>query len=326
MDKWQKYLTEARKKKKRTFGDDLQSDMDDFLKKGSKKAAKGSPFRGASYNFKGKNKNQISAPPGAAGGGALEEVEEETFEMNATLHPEFWRELQLNPKIASRLLQIAQDFLEGLEIDVDMLDLRVTGSLANFNWSKYSDVDLHIVVDFAAIDEDIALVKAYFDASRAKWNDQHNITIRGHEVEIYVENANEEHVSSGIYSVLAEEWVVEPTPKDVEIDFALARKKSDSIQTRVAMIGYQVDAGDYRGALRSIDRIKSKIRRMRAAGLASPQREFSPENVAFKILRREEILKQLNDLKYNAYDSMMSLDEDKKEKECSSKKYPKHKR
>jgi hypothetical protein len=310
MDKWQKYLTEARKKKKRTFGDDLQSDMDDFLKKGSKKAAKGSPFRGSSYNFRGKTKNQVSSPPGAAGGGALEEeVEEETFEMNATLQPTIWRDMELNPRVSEKLLAIAEDFLEGLEIDVDMLDLRITGSLANFNWSKYSDVDLHIVVDFAAVDEDLTLVKAYFDAARAKWNDLHDITIKGHEVEIYVENANEEHVSSGIYSILGQKWIIEPAQREVDIDFAQARKKSDSIQTRVAMIGYQVEAEDYRGALKSIDRIKSKIRRMRAAGLASPQREFSPENIAFKILRREEILKQLNDLKYNAYDNMMSLKE-----------------
>ena len=239
----------------------------------------------------------------------FEEVEEETFEMNAALQPSIWRGLELNPRVSEKLLAIAEDFLEDLEIDVDMLDLRITGSLANFNWSKYSDVDLHIVVDFATVDEDIALVKAYFDAARAKWNDLHNITIKGHEVEIYVENANEEHVSSGIYSILGEKWIVEPTQQEVEIDFAQARKKSDSIQTRVAMIGYQVEGGHYKSALKAIDRIKSKIRRMRAAGLDSPQREFSPENIAFKILRREEILKQLNDLKYNAYDNMMSIKE-----------------
>jgi len=312
MDKWQKYLMESRKEGEpdQTFGDKLQSDMDKYLTKGSKKATKGSPFRAAKYNFRGKNRNQVSGPA-QEGIEIEEEVEEETFEMNSTLKPEIWEELTLNPKVAAKLLGIAGDFLEDLEIDVDMLDLRITGSLANFNWSKYSDVDLHIVVDFAAVDEDIALVKAYFDAARAKWNDLHTITIKGHEVEIYVENANEEHVSSGIYSILGERWIVEPKQREVKIDFAQARKKSDSIQTRTALIGYQVDAKDYKGALKSIDRIKSKIRRMRAAGLASPQREFSPENIAFKILRREEILKQLNDLKYNAYDNMMSIKERK---------------
>jgi predicted nucleotidyltransferase len=308
MDKWQKYLSESRE---RGSGAGLERSLSWFLDQGPQK--KGG-YKNTRTRFGRKKFNDISAPPGAAGGGALEEeVEEETFEMNATLKPEIWKGLTLNPKVADKLLGIAEDFLENLEIEVDMLDLRITGSLANFNWSKYSDVDLHIVVDFATVDEDLILVKAYFDAARAKWNDLHNITIKRHEVEIYVENANEEHVSSGIYSILGERWIVEPTQKEIEIDFAQARKKSDSIQTRTALIGYQVEAGDYKGALTAIDRVKSKIRRMRAAGLDSPQREFSPENIAFKILRREEILKQLNDLKYNAYDNMMSI---KERREC----------
>jgi len=313
MDKWFKLLQEDRRDRRpRPEPTPFKSD--------AQKRYKAQRRKNDIYSTSGGHKNLSSGEPynnktKRAGTDRLrfEEVEEETFEMNTTLKPEIWKGLTLNPKVADKLLGIAEDFLENLEIEVDMLDLRITGSLANFNWSRYSDVDLHIVVDFATVDEDLILVKAYFDAARAKWNDLHSITIKGHEVEIYVENANEEHVSSGIYSILGERWIVEPTRQEVEIDFAQARKKSDSIQTRTALIGYQVEAGDYKGALTAIDRVKSKIRRMRAAGLASPQREFSPENIAFKILRREEILKQLNDLKYNAYDNMMSI---KERREC----------
>ena len=49
-------------------------------------------------------------------------------------------------------------------MEVGIEDLRLTGSLANYNWSEYSDVDLHLVVDFEKIDEDIELVKAFFDS------------------------------------------------------------------------------------------------------------------------------------------------------------------
>ena len=59
--------------------------------------------------------------------------------------------------------------------------------------------------------------------------------------------------------------------------------------------------------MRSVERIKEKIRRMRRAGLDSPKQEFSPENIAFKILRREDTLQKLNDLKYDAYDQLMSV-------------------
>lgn len=67
---------------------------------------------------------------------------------------------------------------------------------------------------------------------------------------------------------------------------------------------------DYERALRNIERIKTKIRTMRQAGLASKAQEYSAENIAFKILRRENILRKLNDLKYLAYDSSMSIEEE----------------
>ena len=98
--------------------------------------------------------------------------------------------------------EIIEDFIEGQEVDIPVTDIRLTGSLANYNWSKYSDVDLHIVVDFAEIDEDTQLVKSFFDAARARWNTLHAIDIYGFEVELYVENTSDVHHSSGVYSLL----------------------------------------------------------------------------------------------------------------------------
>ena len=104
-----------------------------------------------------------------------------------------------------------------------------------------------------------------------------------------------------------DQWVIEPDPSSVDIDIALARKKSDDIATQVNLIKYIIDKEKYDSALRAIERLKEKIRRTRRAGLDSPKQEFSPENIAFKILRREEILQKLNDMKYDAYDRMMSI-------------------
>lgn len=269
MDKWQKFIDEARKKKRRRC-------------------------------------KNTSAPPGAPGG-LEEEVEEETFEKKATLAPKIWEGEQLIPRVSDRILKIARDFIENLDKNIEIEDIRFTGSLANYNWSKYSDVDLHIVVDFDKIDEDTELVKSYFDAVRMNWNNLHNIKIRGYEVEIYVENVGEDHRSSGIYSVTNSDWVVKPDAENVNIDFVTARKKSDDIATQVNLIGRILDNGKPKSALKSVERLKDKIRRMRRTGLDSDQQEYSAENIAFKILRREDILQKLNDLKYDAYDQLMSL-------------------
>jgi len=275
--------------------------------KGSKRAQAGSPYKNVKVSFKGKGFNDISAPPGA-----LEEVEAESFEVHDELQSEIWDDDdQLRGEVRKVLLEIAEDFLVGLEVTPEMLDLRFTGSLANYNWSKYSDIDLHIVADYAKIDDNVELVKAFFDAARMRWNDKHQILIHGFEVEIYIENVDESHTSSGLYSVLEDKWLRKPHPAKQEIDFETAQKKADDYidQTqRVAAMIY--DEEDYARGLRNIERIKAKIRTMRKVGLESAEREFSAENIAFKILRRDNILQKLNDLKYDAYDKSMTINEE----------------
>mgnify|MGYP003647557067 FL=1 len=314
MSTWQDFINEgnpnyrARVKPKR-----LTRDMNTYLKGGSKKAQGGSPFKKAKYSFKGKGFNDISAP-------ALEEVvEPETFQKHDELNPKYWQDDKLNPNISKRLTKIAKRFLEGLELPADhaagdelmtklVEDVRFTGSLANYNWSKYSDIDLHIVIDFSKIDENIELVKAFFDSARMRWNDLHDITIYGAEVEIYVENIGETHKSSGIYSILNNEWIMQPDPEKVDIDYDTALTKSEDCAKQIELVERTLDK-DPRGALRSIERLKKKIRRMRKAGLDSPAQEYSAENIAFKILRREGELDKLNDMKYDAYDAIMSIGE-----------------
>jgi len=298
MDKWQRYLEESRKS-----GKGLERSLKWFLDKGPQK--KGG-YKNKRAKFGKKKFNDISAPPGAAGG-LEEEVEADSFKKNDELEPHFWSDNKLDPKISNRLTRIANDFIEGIEVPVEIEDIRFTGSLANYNWSKYSDVDLHIVVDFDKIDEDTELVKSFFDSIRIRWNDTHDIKIHGYEVEIYIENVGDVHKSSGIYSISNDEWVVEPDPTSVDIDFHQARKKSDDIETQVNLLQHILQNGKYQSVLNNIERLKDKIRRMRKAGLDSPAQEFSSENIAFKILRREEILQKLNDLKYDAYDKLMSV-------------------
>jgi len=376
MDKWFKLLREERAS---VAG--LRKSMGDLLDKGSQ--TDGSPYDeedDEDPRLKGKkNRNQVSAPPGAPGGGSVgaagpsleeddardqrpqpepsqvnatkaqrrykaqrrkndiysqpaghknlssgapfdnktkragtdrlrfEDVEPESFEKNPTLEPHFWQDNKLNPKIASRLKRIAQDFADGLDVPTEMIDLRFTGSLANYNWSRYSDVDLHLVVDFSKIDTDVEIVKAFFDAARMRWNELHNIIVYGYEVEVYVENVGDVHKSSGIYSIMKDEWVIEPDPTDVHFDFAIARSKSDDVMTQINMIE-KFAKKKPRSALAAVERLKLKIRSMRRAGLQSAEQEFSAENIAFKILRREDALQKLNDLKYDAYDDIMSME------------------
>jgi len=242
-----------------------------------------------------------SAPP------IGEEVEADSFKVKETLEPSIWPRGELDPDIARRLKDIVDGFIENLDIDMNIEDIRFTGSLANYNWSNYSDIDLHIVIDFTKFKSPSDIVKGFFDAKRALWNDTHDIKIHGYEVEIYVENFGEAHVSSGVYSITDGKWLAEPVRREEEVDVATARKKSDNIVTRANLIDRYMEEHDHKKALRAIDNLKDKIRRMRAAGLKSPRSEYSPENIAFKILRREGILNRISKMKKKAYDKEMSL-------------------
>ena len=242
----------------------------------------------------------------------LEEAEEESFRIQSELQPDLWDGDKLGQEVRERLLEIAEDFMAGLDVEADIEDIRFTGSLANYNWSKYSDIDLHIVADFSKINSDTDLVKAFFDAARMRWNDLHDIMIKGYEVEIYVENVNEKHKSTGIYSLTDDEWIKKPEPESRDIDFETADKKARDYADRAEYISKEIitKEQDFDRAIRMIDRIKQKIRDMRKVGLESEESEFSPENIAFKILRRDGVLNNLTGLKQQAYDAKMSLSEE----------------
>tara|TARA_B100000214_G_scaffold367851_1_gene338542 strand:- start:765 stop:1664 length:900 start_codon:yes stop_codon:yes gene_type:complete len=236
-------------------------------------------------------------------------VDIDSFKIHDELDPQIWNDEKIDPEIRKKLIKIANDFIDGLPIKVNVQDITLTGSLANFNWSKYSDVDLHIIVDFGLIDENEELVKGFFDGQRMRWNDIHDITIKDYDVEIYVENSGEDHKSTGVYSVMNDEWIKHPQYIEQTIDFETAKKKASDIDDQTRSIQNDYDDGDFDKVMRNVERLKKKIRSMRQAGLESELMEYSPENIAFKMLRRAKVLNKLTKLKYNAYDQMNTLDD-----------------
>jgi len=285
----------------------LDSDMADYLDKGPQK--KGSPYKTSRADFRRKKFNDVSAPPGAAGG-LEEEVEPESFDVHEGLEPRIWHHEELRPEIRKKLLKIAQDFIDNLPVEVDIEDVTLTGSLANYNWSNYSDVDLHIIVDFLSIDENRALIKSFFDNARMRWNNKHQITMKGYDVEIYVEDAREQHLSSGVYSLLNNEWIKRPQRFRNNIDFFAARRKADDIEFQVNIVNNLISTGKLETAMKNVARLKKKIKDMRRAGLESTMKEFSIENIAFKILRRNGVLRTLDNFKNQVYDRVMTINEE----------------
>jgi predicted nucleotidyltransferase len=230
-----------------------------------------------------------------------------SFSVHEELDGKLWdKEGNLDSSVRDRLYQIAKRFYESLGIKAEIKDITLTGSLANYNWSKYSDLDVHIVVDYNEIDENNDLVRDLFQQSKTNWNLQHNIKVRGYDVELYVQDDNEPHHSSGVYSLLKDEWLVKPAREKPEIDKEAIRKKAASIMDMADEAQRLFDDGNYAEAGSYAKRTMDKLKKARAAGLER-EGEYSFENLAFKVLRRNDYLEKLSKLRIDAYDSDMSL-------------------
>jgi len=231
-----------------------------------------------------------------------------SFTPNLDLNREFWgRDDALDPEVRRKLIAIAEDFMESADISAPIKDITFTGSLANYNFSKHSDIDLHIIVSFDDIDENTDLVKDFFDNKRMLWNLTHKIMINDHEVEIYIQDTADVHISSGVYSILEDKWIVKPQREDPEIDYENIKKKVYSFTKEIDKLERN-EVSDLQEKLKRINKLKEKIRKFRKAGLDKAG-EYSSENLAFKVMRMNGYLKKLSDLKKSTYDEMMSLEE-----------------
>jgi len=238
-----------------------------------------------------------------------ESIDVSSFEVHDEINKDFWNqpEDRLDPEIREKLLAIAQDFYDSLEVgDAQFSDITFTGSLAALNYSKFSDVDLHILVDFSDVDDKTELVREYFNAMKSVWNRLHDIEIKGYEVEVYVQDINDPHEAQGLYSILNNEWIKFPTPERSNFDKDNVKKKAASLMDQIDRVTKLIDEKKYEEAELYAEKIKLKIRKMRKTGLETIG-AYSVENLAFKVLRRNDYLEKLSAAKREAYDSLHSL-------------------
>lgn len=233
------------------------------------------------------------------------------FKMNDELNPVIWdKNKVMKEEISDTLLQIAKDYFTSLNINIPVKDITMTGSLANYNWSKYSDVDLHIIIDLDKMGDKKDMIKDLLDAKTRAWNDKHDITVKGYDVELYLQPYDQEHFSTGVYSVLNDEWVIEPKIQDDTIDKKNVVKKYNSIVNAVNDIHKDfAKKKDYKDVISRLESLRDKIKKTRTAGLEG-KGEYSLENIVFKLLRRNNIMQKIGDLLVKAYDESMSIDEE----------------
>ena len=224
---------------------------------------------------------------------------DDAVKFNDQLNPRLWDDREhLRPEVRERLLEIAQDFREFLGVtDLAIRDITISGSNAAYTYTPNSDIDLHLVVNMP---ED-PVYRELFAAKKFQYNEQHDITIGGADVELYVQDADQPHISQGVYSLSNNDWVQVPRRVKSVVDDTSTRNKFEKV-------GRQIESAILSGNLKRMIRLAEKIKRMRQTGLEN-HGEFGPENLAFKMLRSQGLIKQLHDARNSARDKEFSLKE-----------------
>lgn len=224
---------------------------------------------------------------------------------NDTLHPSFWDAAGgFDQVVREKLITIANDVSEAAGVGKLIEDIQLTGSMANYNYTEYSDLDTHILLDFDKVNSDEDLVKKALDGKRFIWNLRHDIKMGGQDVEVYFQDVDEPHNASGLYSLLRNEWITEPVHNEPQVDERDVTLKADRIKGEIAdlEVAQQTSTGDDLEELQdSAKALRDKVAKMRKDSLNNDG-EFGIGNLAFKELRNSDYMERLINVANKLYD------------------------
>jgi hypothetical protein len=235
-----------------------------------------------------------------------EEIDTEVFLFHNTLHPDFWGDdNKLHADLRPKLLQIARAYLDYIKLPngVKIEDISLTGSLAGYNYTKFSDLDIHIIIDYGSVCEP-ELMEHYAKAMRDLWAENHDVMVKGYEVELFTQD-HEQFLSgpSAQYSLIKNKWIKEPQPGNRKLDKKSIERKAQKMMDDIEDMLHDEPSQEL---MDDIDTMRVRIKNMRQAGLDG-EGEYSAENLIFKVLRNEGYIEKLMNLKNSTQDALLGI-------------------
>lgn len=216
------------------------------------------------------------------------------------LNPHLWQHHRLRPEVRLKLLQNAIAFYRFLDLPrLRVTDIILTGSNAAYNYTRLSDVDVHLMVAYGRTSCP-QLAGNFFNTKRNLWNKTYNVSVHGHPIELYVEDTADPVVANGVYSILHDEWLT--TPSDVP-----PARDDTAVEHKVKAYADEIDSlllGEPKIA--DIDELLRRLHVLRQNGLLSGG-EFSIENLTYKVLRNGGDLQRLYDRRIELRDAALSV-------------------
>lgn len=223
-----------------------------------------------------------------------------SVEYHDELNPKIWDGDNMHLDVRVALLKSALAFLDFLEVEnLKIKGAIFVGSNASYNYTQYSDCDVHILMDFSQT-LCANLAENFFQTKKTLWNQIHaGVNVLGYNVEIYPEDIGNKVKAAGVYDLLKGEWIKKPKQEKPSYD-------SSAVAAKVDALVDEIDSICSADNLPEIEEMFRKLTKMRRAGLARAG-EFSTENLAFKTIRNLGYIDKLAKSRLAAQDDELSL-------------------
>lgn len=206
----------------------------------------------------------------------MSKIDSSIAEVHNHLNPRLWTNKEIIPEVQAALLRIAKEFYEFLDFEVPLKDIQITGSQANYNYTKFSDLDLHLIVPYNGVSCDEP-VEDLFDTKRKLWKARHTITIHGIPVEVYVEDVDTAN-HKATYSILTNKWLNPPTKEQ-----GAQWDQKSIVRDMTVWLERMLTLVEKRD-IEKLEEFKDQLKHFRQAGL-NRSGEWSQENLVYKALR-----------------------------------------
>lgn len=224
----------------------------------------------------------------------------EDFQVHDVLNPKLWEDEKLIPEVKNKIVEIVSNFEEYVEIPLHIVDIVIVGSNASYNYTQYSDLDVHIIVNpelIPDISEEIQTL--ILNLKKTAFNKEFDIKIKKIPVELYVEDLHSTAVSNGIYSVTEDRWVKVPEKISTREEYDI----TEELDNWTERISAAVTSGSYE----ELSSLLDALYLMRKNSIAIDG-EYSKGNEIFKTLRDRGYLSQLKDSLSSSISKKLSLE------------------